>query len=319
MIPKSIKEIRNEYKFNEASVHVENEEKRHYIKENDIDKANHGNKLIRSNDRNNNIIEHPDTTIHKFGQTPSFPKQEEKKYFSGREQNTSDNGVENTQGLPTKPTTLNGKFYKSKYSLTDYKDDTMHHLEHQSSWDGPTKSTFEYLNNVFDEVGYFDESESREHLNQGSDEMKKGEWPENPNYQYSAGYNSQIVDRMDINDSTHLIENSNFKTPYLNQILPQYHGGDIKANQLDGYSENNRHLDQQTPFNDYIEDYYNGYSQPRERLGTEAFPKFSDSMESVANEPFEDFTDDSITAIINSITQNVDWSRPLKLFPKLNN
>ena len=319
MIPKSIKEIRNEYKFHEANVHVENEEKSHHIKENDKDNINLGHKLIRSNDPNNDNIQHPDTKIHEFGHTPSFPKEEEKTYFSGREQNTFDNVVKNTQGVTTKPATLNGKFYKSKYSLTEDKDNTMHHLEHQSSWDGPTKSSFEYLNNVFDEAGHFDKSDSRQHLNLGSDEIKKEDWSQNANYQYSAGYNSEIIDRMDINDSTHFNGNPNFETLYQNQKMSQYHGGGSITNQLDGYSDNNRHLDQQTPFNDYIEDYYNGYSQPRERLGTEAFPKFSESMESVANEPFEDFTDDSITAIINSITQNVDWSRPLKLFPKLNN
>ena len=79
------------------------------------------------------------------------------------------------------------------------------------------------------------------------------------------------------------------------------------------------------PEQEYESDYeyvekYNIFREPHQlRRPNENFRAYSESIETFVDEPIKPFTDSSIQSIINSITQEVDWSRPLKLFPKLNN
>ena len=70
-------------------------------------------------------------------------------------------------------------------------------------------------------------------------------------------------------------------------------------------------------FYDYNEN-DKSFSEPGHTVISKNYRSQNEPIETFEDEPIATFADESITSMIHAITQDVDWSRPLKIFPKLN-
>ena len=150
-----------------------------------------------------------------------------------------------------------------------------------------------------------------------TDENKKNKWRNDLEYRTSSMDNFQLNARQEIRDAQE--NNENRRRDSFNHISNDYYdnGRDPdNINYSDFYGNPEQEYDSDY---EYVEK-YNTFREPHQlRRPNENFRAYSESIETFVDEPIKPFTDSSIQSIINSITQEVDWSRPLKLFPKLNN
>ena len=150
-----------------------------------------------------------------------------------------------------------------------------------------------------------------------TDENKKNKWRNDLEYRTSSMDNFQLNARQEIRDAQE--NNENRRRDSFNHISNDYYDNGRDPDNIN-YSDfyGNPEQEYESDY-EYVEK-YNTFREPHQlRRPNENFRAYSESIETFVDEPIKPFTDSSIQSIINSITQEVDWSRPLKLFPKLNN
>ena len=151
-------------------------------------------------------------------------------------------------------------------------------------------------------------------------------------YQPSGMNQFQMNARREIEEAQQ-INKKRKRRPYIQRNI-DYHDNTRDPNNIDysdfyGTGANEESGNQRFLAFDKVQDYqpdyeyeerYRVFREPYQlQRPNEHFRAFSESVETFVDEPIQPFTDSSIQSLINSITQEVDWSRPLKLFPKLNN
>ena len=146
---------------------------------------------------------------------------------------------------------------------------------------------------------------------------KKNQWRNDLDYRTSSMDEFQLNARQELREAQEKNKNRR-RDSFIQQNVDYYDNGrdpgNIDYSDFYGNQENNYQPDYE------YEDRYSVFKEPFQlKRPNENFRAYSESIETFVDEPIQPFTDSSIQSLINSITQEVDWSRPLKLFPKLNN